>query len=72
MPNFKQPDDNEIKKKELGFSPEYYATVEGLDVSTTSWKDSKIVHLASSLPGEESKSTVQKYDRSTYMYNNIY
>lgn len=65
IPNCKLPDDKEMKKKERGSSVEYCATVDGVDISTTSWKDNKLVHLASSFAGEEPKSVVRRYDKSS-------
>ncbi|GBM22563.1 hypothetical protein AVEN_183990-1 [Araneus ventricosus] len=51
--NCKLRRDQEMKNKALGVSVEYCSEVDIVDVPTTSWKDNKIVNLASSFSGEQ-------------------
>lgn len=39
-------------KKERGFSIEYVADIDGIDVPNIIWKDNKVVTLVASLVGE--------------------
>ncbi|XP_047138748.1 piggyBac transposable element-derived protein 2-like [Hydra vulgaris] len=69
--NCKLPTDKEVAKKPRGFSTEYVGSCYGVDLSTTLWKDSKGVLLASTYVGvlpfkNESNNTLKasRYDRA--------
>ncbi|CAG4978267.1 unnamed protein product [Parnassius apollo] len=61
----------EIMKKDRGYSEEYIADVNGVDVSTVVWKDNKLVTLASTFAGLNPISEVRRYDKKNSRYINI-
>lgn len=69
--NCKLPTDKEVSKKECGFSMEFVANVDGIDISNVIWKDNKIVTMVSTFVGEMLKSQVGRYDKSNKRYVNI-
>ncbi|CAG4932290.1 unnamed protein product [Parnassius apollo] len=60
-----------MSKKDRGYSVEYVADVNGVDVATVAWKDNKVVNLASSFVGEMPKAQVRRYDKKTKQYITI-
>lgn len=71
IPNSKLPDEKLFKKQPRGASVEYVANVNSVDISVTSWRDNKIVNLASTFAGDIPKSTVRRYDKSNKRYIDI-
>lgn len=71
IPNCKLPSEKEMMKKERGSGIEYVCQAEGIDISTVSWKDSKIVNLASTFLGEIPKRKVKRYDKIQKKYVEI-
>ncbi|CAG4957184.1 unnamed protein product [Parnassius apollo] len=71
IPDCKLPTDKEISKKDRGYSVEYVANVNGVDVATVAWKVNKVVNLASSFVGEMPKAQVRRYDKKTKQYITI-
>lgn len=71
IPDCKLPTDKEMSKKDRGYSVEYVADVNGVDVATVAWKDNKVVNLASSFVGEIPKAQVRRYDKKTKRYISI-
>lgn len=71
IPNCKLTSEKEMMKKERGSAIEYVCQAEGIDISTVSWKDSKIVNLASTFLGEISKRKVKRYDKIQKKYVEI-
>lgn len=71
IPNCKLPVEKEVMKKERGFSMEYVADMDGIDVSNVIWKDNKVVTLVSSFAGELPKAQVRRYDKANKKYINI-
>ncbi|XP_050552391.1 piggyBac transposable element-derived protein 4-like [Spodoptera frugiperda] len=59
IPDCKLSTEKLMMKKERGYSEEYVADVNGIDVSTVAWKDNKIVSLASTFAGQKPESDVQ-------------
>ncbi|GBP23219.1 PiggyBac transposable element-derived protein 1 [Eumeta japonica] len=60
-----------IMKKERGYSEEYVADVNGIDISTVAWKDSKIINLPSTFAGQKSETDIRKWDKQNSKYMNI-
>lgn len=71
IPDCKLPADKEVMKKERGFSVEYVADMDGIDVSNVIWKDNKVVTLVSTFAGELPKAQVRRYDKANKKYINI-
>lgn len=71
IPDCKLPTDKEMAKKDRGYSVEYVADVNGVDISTVAWKDNKMVNLASSFVGEMPKAQVRRYDKKNKRYVSI-
>lgn len=71
IPNCKLPSEKELLNKDRGYSEEYVANVGGVDVSTTVWKDNKIVTLASTFAGQNPVGDVRRYDRKKSEYTTI-
>lgn len=77
--NCKLPADEDIKKKERGFSTEFVGTAYGVDIATVVWKDTKSVRLASTYVGIEPFSSqyekpipkAMRYNRKDKAYNEI-
>lgn len=69
--NNKLPTDSDLKKCTRGYSTEYVATAHGVTISSTAWKDNKVVRLASSYVGIKSRTekdsieTVSRFVRSS-------
>lgn len=55
IPNNKLPTDLELKNCDRGYSTEYVATVHGVAIPSTVWKDNKPVRMASSYVGIQSR-----------------
>lgn len=51
VPNCKLPLDKELKDEPRGYSCEFTANAHGVDISSVSWKDNKIVRLLSTYVG---------------------
>ncbi|CAG4938143.1 unnamed protein product [Parnassius apollo] len=71
IPDCKLSSEKEIMKKDRGYSEEYIADVNGVDVSTVVWKDNKLVTLASTFAGLNPISEVRRYDKKNSRYINI-
>lgn len=71
IPDCKLPTEKEMSKKERGYSVEYVADVNGVDITTVAWKDNKVVNWASSFVGEMPKAQVRRYNRKTKQYVSI-
>lgn len=71
IPNCKLPTDKEVSKKERGYSMEFVADVDGIDISNVIWKDNKVVTMVSTFVGEMPKSQVRRYDKTNKRYINI-
>ncbi|CAK1582202.1 unnamed protein product [Parnassius mnemosyne] len=71
IPDCKLSSEKEIMKKDRGYSEEYIADVNGVDVSTVVWKDNKLVTLASTFTGLNPISEVRRYDKKNSRYINI-
>ncbi|XP_055914246.1 piggyBac transposable element-derived protein 3-like [Eupeodes corollae] len=63
IPNCKLPDESFFRKQPRGTSVEFVGDHNGIQISTTAWKDNKIVSLASNFAGKNPTSNVQRYDR---------
>lgn len=61
IPNCKLPTDKEVSKKERGYSKEFVADVDGIDISNVIWKDNKVVTMVSTFVGEIPKSQIRRY-----------
>lgn len=61
--NCKLPTDKDWKKEPRGSFVEYVTNYEGVDISTSVWKDNKMVHFISSFAGEHPHSTVKRFDK---------
>jgi hypothetical protein len=53
LPNCSLPDEKAMKKDLRGNSYKRVTNIDGKEVSTTLWKDSKLVHLLSTFSGEQ-------------------
>lgn len=71
IPDSKLTSEKVILKKERGYSEEYVASVQGVDVSTVAWKDNKIVTLASTFVGQKPESEVRRCDKKKSRYIQI-
>ncbi|KAI8432777.1 hypothetical protein MSG28_013736 [Choristoneura fumiferana] len=71
IPDCKLPSEKVIKKKERGYSEEYVANVNDVEVSTVIWKDNKVVTLASTFAGQNPISDVRRYDKKQSKYIEI-
>ncbi|CAG4964815.1 unnamed protein product, partial [Parnassius apollo] len=71
IPDCKLQQEKEIMKKERGYSEEYVADVNGIDVSTVAWKDNKIVVLASTFAGQKPEADVRRWDKQKSKYVTI-
>ena len=71
IPNCKFPSEKEMMKAHRGSSVEYVCNADGIDIATVSWKDNKIVNLASTFAGEIPKSTVKRYEKQHKKYIDI-
>lgn len=71
IPDCKLPTEKEVMKKERGFSAEFVANMDGIDISNVIWKDNKVVTLVSSFAGELPKSQVRRYDKTNKRHVNI-
>ncbi|XP_063634940.1 piggyBac transposable element-derived protein 3-like [Cydia splendana] len=71
IPDCKLSSEKVIKKKERGYSEEYVADVNGVEVSTVVWKDNKVVTLASTFAGQNPISDVSRYDKKQSKYIDI-
>lgn len=71
IPDCKLPTDKIMSKKDRGYSVEYVADVNGVDIATVAWKDNKVVNLASSFVGEMPKAQVRRYDKKNKRYVSI-
>ncbi|KAG6461481.1 hypothetical protein O3G_MSEX012654 [Manduca sexta] len=71
IPDCKLSTEKIMIKKERGYSEEYVADVNGIDVSTVAWKDNKIVSLASTFAGQKPESDVRRWDKQNSRYVNI-
>ncbi|CAG4945242.1 unnamed protein product [Parnassius apollo] len=71
IPDCKLSSEKEIMKKDRGYSEEYIADVNSVDVSTVVWKDNKLVTLASTFAGLNPISEVRRYDKKNSRYINI-
>lgn len=71
IPDCKLSSEKIIMKKERGYSEEYVADVNGIDVSIVSWKDNKIVNLASTFAGQKPETEVRRWDKQNSRYVNI-
>lgn len=60
-----------MMKKVRGYSEEYVADVNGIDVSNIAWKDNKIVNLASTYAGQQPETDVQRWDKQNSRYVSI-
>lgn len=47
IPNYKLPNEKDIKDEPRGYSCEYVGSAYGVDIATVVWKDNKLVRLAS-------------------------
>lgn len=63
LPNCKFPKNEELKKEPRGFSQEYCAIIDSVEVSTVIYKDNSNVALLSTFIGEDPKTEVKRYDR---------
>lgn len=63
IPNTKIPNEKELKLKERGTSLEYVSNIDGVEVSSTVWKDNKAVTLLSTFVGKMPLSDIKRYDR---------
>ncbi|XP_045463751.1 piggyBac transposable element-derived protein 3-like [Harmonia axyridis] len=70
--NCKLSTDKQVQKEKRGYSEEYVASCQGVDISTTLWKDNKCVRLASTYVGikqfikdneTEVEQKIARYDR---------
>lgn len=68
IPDCKLSSEKVILKKERGYSEEYVADVNGIDVSTVAWKDNRIVNLASTFAGQKPESDVRRWDKQNSKY----
>ncbi|KAJ8929675.1 hypothetical protein NQ314_017602 [Rhamnusium bicolor] len=59
----KLPTEKELKKEERSYCTEYVVIYEGVDISTSVWKDNKLVNFASSFAGNNPYSTIKRFDR---------
>lgn len=64
VPNCKLPTESELKKKERGFSSEFFATVENTDVCLLTWKDNKPVNLLSTFVSCKPMNTCNRFDKA--------
>ena len=66
LPKCKFPADNEMEKEKRGFSQEYYANVDSVEISTVTYKDNSRpnVVLLSTFVGEEHKKVRQNEERT--------
>lgn len=71
IPDCKLSTEKLMMKKERGYSEEYVADVNGIDVSTVVWRDNKIVSLASTFAGQKPESDVRRWDKQKSQYVNI-
>ncbi|XP_065354215.1 piggyBac transposable element-derived protein 2-like [Calliphora vicina] len=69
--NCKLPPEKEMIKNNRGSSVEFVCSVEGIEIATVSWKDNKIVNLASTFIGEIPKRPVKRYDKAQKKYIEI-
>ncbi|KAJ8952038.1 hypothetical protein NQ314_007610 [Rhamnusium bicolor] len=60
----KLPTEKELKKEERGYCTEYVGIYEGVDISTSVWKDNKLVNFVSSFAENNPCSTVKRFNRS--------
>lgn len=63
LPNCKLPTEADLKKANRGTSEEYVTTVDGVEISSSIWKDNKYVSLLSSYAGTNPITTVARFDR---------
>lgn len=68
IPGCKLPTEKEMSKKKRGQSIEFVTNIEGVEISTVSWKDNKVVNLASTFVGELPKTVVKRYDKTQKKY----
>lgn len=71
IPDCKLPTEKEMLRKPRGYSVEYVANINGVDVSTVSWKDNKTVNLASTFVGEKEKTKARRWDKKNKKYIHI-
>lgn len=68
IPDCKLTSEKLMQKKERGYSEEYVADVNGIDVTTVAWKDNRIVNLASTFAGQSPETDVKRWDKSNSRY----
>lgn len=67
IPDCKLPTEKCMKNWRRGESCEYVATVDGVDISSTVWKDNKYVTMLSSFAGTAPVGKVKRFDRKLKM-----
>lgn len=63
IPQCKLPTDEQMKKKDRGYSIEYCTTYENTEISNVLWKDNKCVTLISTFVGTQPEGTIARFDR---------
>lgn len=64
IPNCKLPEEKVFKKESRGTSIEQVGDINGTEISVVSWRDNKVVTLASNFAGKSPVSSVRRYDKS--------
>ena len=60
-----------MAKFERGYSEEFVANVDGVDVTSVAWKDNRTMFLLSNFCGKVPESQVKRYDKKTKKYIEI-
>ncbi|CAH2089276.1 unnamed protein product [Euphydryas editha] len=64
IPNYKLADEKVFKKESSGSSTEQVAIGNGIDVAVVTWRDNKIVTLASNFTGKHPAFVARMWDKS--------
>lgn len=63
VPNCKLPTERKLKKEVRGTSHEFVANYKNTDISSTVWKDNRVVNLLSTLGGQQPITSIKRYDK---------
>lgn len=65
IPNCKLPTEKDMKKNPRGTSYEFVANYKNVDISSTVWKDNRVVNLLSTFGGQEPLTSVKRFDKQS-------